>query len=71
MSKKKDLDCTTARKKGAEIVEAKKAREENAIKFQKEIDAYRQDVLAKNSEKKSEKIMQLKEVLKIKKSKNN
>ena len=41
MSKKKDLDCTTARKKGAEIVEAKKAREENAIKFQKEIDDYR------------------------------
>lgn len=70
-NKEKNIDYKKAHELGAEIVQAKKEREEKAKKLQKEVDAYKQDVLAKNAEKKSEKIMQLKEVLKIKKSKNN
>jgi hypothetical protein len=68
-NKEKNIDYKKAHELGAEIVQAKKAREENAIKFQKEINAYKQDVLAKNAEKIAKRNKQLKETLIVKKVK--
>lgn len=68
-NKEKNIDYKKAHELGAEIVQAKKAGEENAKKLQKEVDAYKQDVLAKNAEKIAKRNKQLKETLIVKKVK--